>query len=680
MMRAARWLLWAWLASSWVLPVSAVLAQAVVGDADCNGRIEEQDLAAVVHALFVPPDACPDADVNGDGARSAADVVAMVGALQATTPSPTPSPTTSPTPSDSPLPPATTTPTMTASELADGSPTPTATLMTTATTTASPTATEPTPVSPSPTATATVENGDTTTPTLSPTATVTATMTTSSSATHSPTPTASTSHSPTATPSMTRSTTPTATSSPSVAVTPTATGAPTVSPTPTATVPRTISPVATMTATRSATVTATATLTPTATASRTPSATRTPSLSATPTRSATATITRTTTRTASRTPSLTVTATATPTITATATVTATPTATSTATWTPTRSVTSTRTRTPTPTTTPAPLGVRRFTINPALSGWKVRLANGAVFDFGAFHGQINNHSDFGYLDLNGGIPDPVSGIATISVMASSDYLYVSPASNVFFCLQIPTPAVAAAQIDCDGGSNLQTAFVIDHHIGIVGAGGISSVQCLEAGGRVEGAHRICAEGLSDQACRKNRDCDTFYQAENGVCGLEAATCTEPAAKIGTACIADGDCDTTEATTDGVCGFPGPHPNVCNGPLTQSPALTDSGAGALRFHEPGLMAVLKVEQAFPCGDEGAGITTFLPFTSARAATSILDASNMMGTNFTYETSGQNFSCSNWNSPTAPGCIALTVPGLDQYLGGLDLITELHLCGS
>jgi len=303
-----------------------------------------------------------------------------------------------------------------------------------------------------------------------------------------------------------------------------------------------------------------------------------------------------------------------------------------------------------------------------------------VFDFGSFQGQINNHGDFGYLDLSGGIPDAITGLASVSITGTSDYLFVSPTTDVFLCLRIPTPALAAAQIDCDGGTNLQTAFVIDHNIGDIGVGGISSFQCLEAGGRVEGAHRICAEGRIDQACRKNRDCDTFFGASDGVCGVEEATCTAPPNKVGTACIPDGDCDTTEATTDGVCGFPGAHANVCNGPLTQSSAATDSGPGALRFHEPGLMASLRVETAFPCGDEGEGITTFLPFTSARAATSILDASNMPGTNFSYETSGQNFSCANWASPTAPGCIALTVPGLDQYLGGIDIITELTLCGS
>jgi len=71
---------------------------------------------------------------------------------------------------------------------------------------------------------------------------------------------------------------------------------------------------------------------------------------------------------------------------------------------------------------------------------------------------------------------------------------------------------------------------------------------------------------------------------------------------------------------------------------------------------------------------------LRFTSARAATLILDASKIEGTNCTYETSGQIFSCANWTSPTAPGFIALTVPGLDQYLGGIDIITELTLCSS
>lgn len=310
----------------------------------------------------------------------------------------------------------------------------------------------------------------------------------------------------------------------------------------------------------------------------------------------------------------------------------------------------------------------------------MRLSDGTVFPFGSFEGQVNNQSnDPGFLDLSGGIPDPVTGLTSFDVSAASDYLFVNVTSGVVFCLQPQVPAAVAGVIDCDGGSDFTKSFLIDHNIGMVEAGGITSNDCLDANGHVEGSHRLCAAGRVDETCRTHTECDTVLDAGDGVCGLDEASCTQPQAQSGNGCRADGDCDSTELSADGVCGFPGSHFRVCNGPLSEAPLTGNSGAGALRFSEPGLRFALSVEDALPCGDEGEGLATFLPFTSGRAAATILDADNTQSSTFSFETQGQAFSCANWTSLSAPGCVTLVIPALDQFIGGLDTITELHLCG-
>jgi hypothetical protein len=52
-------------------------AAAVQGDADCNGKVAAADLPAVITRLF-EGGACADADANGDGTRSASDVIAEI--------------------------------------------------------------------------------------------------------------------------------------------------------------------------------------------------------------------------------------------------------------------------------------------------------------------------------------------------------------------------------------------------------------------------------------------------------------------------------------------------------------------------------------------------------------------------------------------------------------------------
>ena len=53
------------------------MAQLVAGDANCDGVVDERDLAALAQAVFGDND-CPDADANGDGRISAADFPRIV--------------------------------------------------------------------------------------------------------------------------------------------------------------------------------------------------------------------------------------------------------------------------------------------------------------------------------------------------------------------------------------------------------------------------------------------------------------------------------------------------------------------------------------------------------------------------------------------------------------------------
>ena len=55
--------------------VTGAGAEMLPGDANCDGRLDAADLAAVVHAVFVGSP-CPGADVNGDGQITAADIPA----------------------------------------------------------------------------------------------------------------------------------------------------------------------------------------------------------------------------------------------------------------------------------------------------------------------------------------------------------------------------------------------------------------------------------------------------------------------------------------------------------------------------------------------------------------------------------------------------------------------------
>jgi hypothetical protein len=295
-----------------LLAATGANAGPLLGDANCDGSVDQGDFDALVSGLFGIDNGCAGLDVNGDGLISAADMVALIEVL------PPPAPTATPTPTS--LSPSATvtaprpTPTITRPP---GSPS------LTPTGTPSATPTETLTITPGgPTLTITMTPTNTRRPTRTATGTETATKTRTATRTRTPSRTKT----PTATPSPgrtrgTRTATPTVTPTgptPTVTavctnctvtatrtVTPTTTGSP-ASPTRTGTLTRTPSntgsPTRTGTATRTGTSTRTVTQTRAPTNTRTPSTTRT----LTPSRPPTRTLTQTPTRTITRTPTATI--------------------------------------------------------------------------------------------------------------------------------------------------------------------------------------------------------------------------------------------------------------------------------------------------------------------------------------------------------------------------------------
>jgi hypothetical protein len=93
-----------------LVAATGVQAGELRGDANCDGHVDQSDVAAVLAALFGGGDSCAGVDVNADGETSAADVIAL---MQILAESPTPATATatvptgaaSPTRTDTPKPP-----------------------------------------------------------------------------------------------------------------------------------------------------------------------------------------------------------------------------------------------------------------------------------------------------------------------------------------------------------------------------------------------------------------------------------------------------------------------------------------------------------------------------------------------------------------------------------------------
>jgi hypothetical protein len=416
-----------------------------------------------------------------------------------------------------------------------------------------------------------------------------------------------------------------------------------------------------------------------------PTATPTPTTTATATLPPTATPTRTPTSTATIPPTFTATQTAT------FTPTATPTFTATHALLPTDTPTITATATITPTATVTPtfgvLGTRRFTIVQATSKFLATISPGVTIPVGMFQGQTNGQVGAGFLDLEAGQPDPATGVATINITGSSDFLFADGRSlaGIVLCLKPVVPVQAAGIVACNGGYPLGFNLSQNHNLGEILVSGFTPQDCESMNGHIESPNQTCAAGKSAglEGCHTNSDCDTSDGAGDGVCGLDIAACSE--GKRGQPCRADADCDTASGAGDGVCGNLAPHPGVCNGPLNASQGTTDSGKGAVviapnpQFALVGLPVRLSIQSDLPCVDPGPDSTLTFALTSDANVATLINFSNVLGDTATVTNRGENFSCADWQNPSGPGKLVLNAPALDQNPNGGDIITGFVLSG-
>lgn len=358
------------------------------------------------------------------------------------------------------------------------------------------------------------------------------------------------------------------------------------------------------------------------------------------------------------------------------------------------------------------LGTRHFELDTQRSGLKAVLSPGFEITLGTFRGQTNGVEGPAFFDLRAGTPDPETGLAPVDIVGASDYFYAgAQIAGIVFCLRPSLPALNAGVVDCDGGLDFSIGTSVDHVVGRIGVDGFDAAACRSANGHIEGPNQICAVGLVGAECFLNSDCDTTTGSGDGGCGLSTGlcggggflgdttpcntsddcedgqpcvpvTCTE--GKTGQECRNAGDCDTAAGADDGICGPQDPHPGACNGPLSISQVGGDSGAGAVVIAPNpglglnGLPAVLSIEQALPCGDEGAGQAQGFAMTTGIARTTVRHFS-ASDTDLVFEQHGENLSCSNWATGTG-GRFVLGFPTLHlNPMSGGDLVVGFTFQG-
>lgn len=103
-----------------------------------------------------------------------------------------------------------------------------------------------------------------------------------------------------------------------------------------------------------------------------------------------------------------------------------------------------------------------------------------------------------------------------------------------------------------------------------------------------------------------------------------------------------------------------HAGVCNGSVIAEIIEGDSGPGGMAIapdietQEGGLRMETFVEKQLPCGDEPGTSRGVEPWvlSTGRSRARILDADNVPGATLEFEHTGENFSCANWTTETAP----------------------------
>lgn len=220
----------------------------------------------------------------------------------------------------------------------------------------------------------------------------------------------------------------------------------------------------------------------------------------------------------------------------------------------------------------------------------------------------------GHLELAAGVPDPLTGLASVAVTGASDYLSLSIPGGPTFCIRPLLPAPAAGVLDCDGGSDLGVTSTVDHDIGTVGVDGFTAEDCAAQGGVVEG------EG----------------DPHPGVC--------------------NGPIEVGPANADA------------------GPGALLIGADA-RFATQGLPAEISFELG-PCSQHTHRQATVFGLVTGLSAAAIHDADAMPEAVREFAASGEAFSCQAWQSEDGPGRLVLAIPAL-HGLGDVDLITVVTL---
>jgi hypothetical protein len=274
------------------------------------------------------------------------------------------------------------------------------------------------------------------------------------------------------------------------------------------------------------------------------------------------------------------------------------------TFSPSATATPSSTTTPSATASPTPgLGPRRFSLAPA-SSTLILLP-----DVGTFSGFT------GHLELAAGVPDPVTGIASIAVTGASEYLSLAIVGGPTFCIRPMVPVAAAGVVDCDGGIDLGVTSTVDHDIGTVGVDGFTAEDCAAQGGAVEG------EGAPHPA---------------------------------------------------VCNGP---IEVGPSPQNDSGAGAVLIAADTRFATQGLPAEISFEFG-PCSSHTHREPTVFGLVSGVSRAVIHDADDEPDAVRDFDAVGESFSCQAWQSENGPGRLVLAIPAL-HGLGGVDLITVVTL---
>lgn len=242
--------------------------------------------------------------------------------------------------------------------------------------------------------------------------------------------------------------------------------------------------------------------------------------------------------------------------------------------------------------------MRRFSLNPATSHLDL------LPDIGSFNGFE------GYLDLAAGVPDPVTGLAPVSVVGSSTYLTIN-VGGMNFCIKPLLPVQNAGVVSCNGGVDLGVTSTQDHHIGQVGVDGFTADDCDAAGGFVEG------------------DSDPHPGVCNGP--VEVGASPQPDSGVGAVLVA---------------------PDA-------------------RFGTQGLPVEISFDSG-ACATHQDGQSTVFGLVSAISRATIFNANNVDGDTFQQDAQGENFSCPNWMMENGPGALVLAVPAV-HGAGAEDLIT-------